>query len=163
MMRYLKYLADKDYALDRGMIPLGSCTMKLNAATEMEAVTWPEFADIHPFAPLSDVGGYLALIEQLQDWLAEVTGYDAVSLQPNAGSQGELAGLLAIRGYHQADGRCAAHGLPHPLERPRHQRGIARCWPACGSSSWPATSSATSTSTTCTPRSPSTPTRSPRS
>jgi glycine dehydrogenase len=104
MMRYLKYLADKDYALDRGMIPLGSCTMKLNAATEMEAVSWPEFANIHPFAPLSDVGGYLALIGQLQDWLAEVTGYDAVSLQPNAGSQGELAGLLAIRGYHQAAG-----------------------------------------------------------
>lgn len=104
MMRYLKYLADKDYALDRGMIPLGSCTMKLNAATEMEAVTWPEFANIHPFAPESDVEGYLELIEQLQTWLAEVTGYDEVSLQPNAGSQGELAGLLAIRGYHLANG-----------------------------------------------------------
>ncbi|NEM90626.1 aminomethyl-transferring glycine dehydrogenase [Galbitalea soli] len=104
MMRYLKYLADKDYALDRGMIPLGSCTMKLNAATEMEAVTWPEFAAIHPFAPASDVAGYLDLIEQLQRWLAEVTGYDSVSLQPNAGSQGELAGLLAIRGYHHARG-----------------------------------------------------------
>lgn len=104
MMRYLKYLADKDYALDRGMIPLGSCTMKLNAATEMEAVTWPEFAGIHPFAPEADVAGYLELIEQLQGWLAEVTGYDSVSLQPNAGSQGELAGLLAIRGYHRARG-----------------------------------------------------------
>jgi len=104
MMRYLKYLADKDYALDRGMIPLGSCTMKLNAATEMEAVTWPEFGAIHPFAPESDVEGYLTLIEQLQDWLAEVTGYDSVSLQPNAGSQGELAGLLAIRGYHRSRG-----------------------------------------------------------
>ncbi len=104
MMRYLKYLADKDYALDRGMIPLGSCTMKLNAATEMEAVTWPEFAGLHPFAPESDVEGYLELITQLQDWLAEVTGYDSVSLQPNAGSQGELAGLLAIRGYHLANG-----------------------------------------------------------
>jgi len=104
MMRYLKYLADKDYALDRGMIPLGSCTMKLNAATEMEAVTWPEFAAIHPFAPEADVEGYLALIEQLQGWLAEVTGYDSVSLQPNAGSQGELAGLLAIRGYHLSHG-----------------------------------------------------------
>ena len=75
-MRYLKYLADKDYALDRGMIPLGSCTMKLNAATEMAAVTWPEFAGLHPFAPESDVLGYLELIEQLQDWLAEVTGYE---------------------------------------------------------------------------------------
>jgi len=104
MMRYLKYLADKDYALDRGMIPLGSCTMKLNAASEMEAVTWPEFAGIHPFAPEADVQGYLTLIEQLQSWLAEVTGYDSVSLQPNAGSQGELAGLLAIRGYHRANG-----------------------------------------------------------
>jgi glycine dehydrogenase len=104
MMRYLKYLADKDYALDRGMIPLGSCTMKLNAATEMESVTWPEFAGLHPFAPEADVEGYLTLIEQLQDWLAEVTGYDSVSLQPNAGSQGELAGLLAIRGYHHSRG-----------------------------------------------------------
>ncbi len=104
MMRYLKTLADRDYALDRGMIPLGSCTMKLNAATEMAAVTWPEFAGIHPFAPESDVRGYLDLVEQLEGWLAEVTGYDAVSLQPNAGSQGELAGLLAIRGYHRANG-----------------------------------------------------------
>ncbi|OAN33694.1 aminomethyl-transferring glycine dehydrogenase [Microbacterium sp. H83] len=104
MMRYLKSLADRDYALDRGMIPLGSCTMKLNAATEMAAITWPEFAGIHPFAPASDVGGYLDLIDQLESWLAEVTGYDAVSLQPNAGSQGELAGLLAIRGYHLANG-----------------------------------------------------------
>ncbi|MBT2473462.1 aminomethyl-transferring glycine dehydrogenase subunit GcvPB, partial [Microbacterium sp. ISL-103] len=104
MMRYLKSLADRDYALDRGMIPLGSCTMKLNAATEMASITWPEFAGIHPFAPASDVAGYLDLIDQLEAWLAEVTGYDAVSLQPNAGSQGELAGLLAIRGYHLANG-----------------------------------------------------------
>lgn len=104
MMRYLKQLADRDYALDRGMIPLGSCTMKLNAATEMQAVTWPEFANLHPFAPEADVRGSLGLIEQLESWLAEVTGYDTVSLQPNAGSQGELAGLLAIRGYHLANG-----------------------------------------------------------
>ncbi|MBB5633816.1 glycine dehydrogenase [Cryobacterium mesophilum] len=104
MMRYLKYLADKDYALDRGMIPLGSCTMKLNAATEMEAVTWPEFSRVHPFAPEADVEGYLELIGQLESWLADVTGYDAVSLQPNAGSQGELAGLLAIRSYHRSRG-----------------------------------------------------------
>ena len=104
MMRYLKHLADKDYALDRGMIPLGSCTMKLNAATEMAAVTWPEFADIHPFAPEADTEGYRDLIAQLEGWLAELTGYDEVSLQPNAGSQGELAGLLAIRGYHRANG-----------------------------------------------------------
>lgn len=104
MMRYLKQLADRDYALDRGMIPLGSCTMKLNAATEMAAITWPEFAQLHPFAPAEDVEGSLAMIDQLEAWLAEVTGYDAVSLQPNAGSQGELAGLLAIRGYHLANG-----------------------------------------------------------
>jgi glycine dehydrogenase len=104
MMRYLKYLADKDYALDRGMIPLGSCTMKLNAATEMEAVTWPEISNIHPYAPASDVEGYLEIITQLETWLADVTGYDSVSLQPNAGSQGELAGLLAIRGYHRSRG-----------------------------------------------------------
>ncbi|MDJ0378378.1 aminomethyl-transferring glycine dehydrogenase [Cryobacterium sp. PH31-L1] len=104
MMRYLKRLADYDYALDRGMIPLGSCTMKLNAASEMEAVSWPEFAGIHPFAPLADVEGYLHLVRQLETWLTDVTGYDSVSLQPNAGSQGELAGLLAIRGYHQSNG-----------------------------------------------------------
>lgn len=104
MMRYLKRLADKDYALDRGMIPLGSCTMKLNAATEMEAVTWPEFSGLHPFAPAEDVAGSLELINQIESWLVDVTGYDTVSIQPNAGSQGELAGLLAIRGYHLANG-----------------------------------------------------------
>ncbi len=104
MMRYLRQLQDWDYALDRGMIPLGSCTMKLNAATEMEAVTWPEFAALHPFAPAEDVAGSLALIDQLETWLADATGYDTVSLQPNAGSQGELAGLLAIRGYHRSRG-----------------------------------------------------------
>jgi len=107
MMRYLKLLADRDYALDRGMIPLGSCTMKLNAATEMAAISWPEFARVHPFSPEEDVRGSLAMIEQLETWLAEVTGYDSVSLQPNAGSQGELAGLLAIRGYHDANGDTA--------------------------------------------------------
>jgi glycine dehydrogenase len=104
MMRFLKRLADKDFALDRGMIPLGSCTMKLNAATEMEAVTWREFGGIHPFAPAANVGGYLLLISQLEEWLTELTGYDTISLQPNAGSQGELAGLLAIRGYHLSRG-----------------------------------------------------------
>ncbi|MFC1411026.1 aminomethyl-transferring glycine dehydrogenase [Streptacidiphilus sp. N1-12] len=104
MLRYLRKLADKDYALDRGMIPLGSCTMKLNATTEMEAITWPEFAGMHPFAPEQQAAGYLTLIHELEDRLAELTGYDKVSLQPNAGSQGELAGLLAVRAYHHANG-----------------------------------------------------------
>ena len=100
MLRYLRRLSDRDFALDRGMIPLGSCTMKLNATTEMEPVGLPGFADIHPFAPLPSVPGYLSLIDELEGWLAEVTGYAKVSVQPNAGSQGELAGLLAIRAYH---------------------------------------------------------------
>src|SRR5690606_25740404 len=97
-------LAEKDYALDRGMIPLGSCTMKLNATTEMEPVSWPEFANLHPFAPPEQAAGYTELVRQLEAWLAEVTGYAAVSVQPNAGSQGELAGLLAIRAYHRDNG-----------------------------------------------------------
>ena len=104
MMRYLRTLADRDLALDRTMIPLGSCTMKLNAATEMEAVTWPEFSSLHPFAPADQSKGSRLLIDQLSKWLVEITGYDAVSLQPNAGSQGEFAGLLAIRNYHDSRG-----------------------------------------------------------
>ncbi|MGC4846780.1 aminomethyl-transferring glycine dehydrogenase [Micromonospora sp. DT15] len=104
MLRYLRRLSDFDYALDRGMIPLGSCTMKLNATTEMEPVSWAEFANIHPFAPDAQTAGYREMIGQLESWLAEVTGYDAVSVQPNAGSQGELAGLLAIRSYHASRG-----------------------------------------------------------
>ena len=104
MMRYLRRLADRDIALDRAMIPLGSCTMKLNAAVEMEPITWPEFAGIHPFAPLDQAEGFVAMIRELESWLVEVTGYDAVSLQPNAGSQGEFAGLLAIEAYHRAHG-----------------------------------------------------------
>ncbi len=105
MLRYLRRLSARDYALDRGMIPLGSCTMKLNATTEMEPVSLPGFADLHPFAPAEDAQGYRRLIDQLESWLATVTGYDRVSIQPNAGSQGELAGLLAIRGYHRANGQ----------------------------------------------------------
>jgi glycine dehydrogenase len=104
MLRYLRRLSDDDYALDRGMIPLGSCTMKLNATAEMEPITWPQFSALHPFAPAEDAAGTRALIADLQRWLAEITGYDAVSLQPNAGSQGELAGLLAIRAYHDSRG-----------------------------------------------------------
>jgi glycine dehydrogenase len=104
MMRYLRNLADKDLALDRTMIPLGSCTMKLNSVTEMEAVSWPEFSSLHPFAPVEQSVGTRKLIDQLSRWLVAITGYDAVSLQPNAGSQGEFAGLLAIRNYHDSRG-----------------------------------------------------------
>jgi glycine dehydrogenase len=104
MLRYLRSLADRDLALDRSMIPLGSCTMKLNATTEMEPITWNEFANLHPFAPADQTRGSRELISQLSKWLIDVTGYDAISLQPNAGSQGEFAGLLAIRSYHQSRG-----------------------------------------------------------
>ena len=104
MLRYLRRLADRDLALDRTMIPLGSCTMKLNATTEMIPMTWPEFTDLHPFVPAEQAAGYREMIGQLEGYLAELTGYEAVSLQPNAGSQGELAGLLAIRAYHRSRG-----------------------------------------------------------
>jgi glycine dehydrogenase len=107
MLRYLRRLSARDYALDRGMIPLGSCTMKLNATTEMEPISLPGFADLHPFAPAEDALGYACLIGELEGWLADVTGYDRVSIQPNAGSQGELAGLLAIRAYHVANDQSA--------------------------------------------------------
>ncbi|WP_017936318.1 aminomethyl-transferring glycine dehydrogenase [Nocardioides sp. Iso805N] len=118
MLRYLARLAARDYALDRGMIPLGSCTMKLNATTEMEPISLPGFADLHPFVPAEDAAGYARLVAELEGWLEEVTGYDRVSIQPNAGSQGELAGLLAIRGYHRARGEaqrdvCLLPGSAH--------------------------------------------------
>ena len=104
-LRYLRTLSDRDFALDRGMIPLGSCTMKLNPAAAMEPMSYPGFADLHPFVPAADAQGFLELIGDLEDWLATLTGYDRVSLQPNAGSQGEFAGLMAIRGYHLARGQ----------------------------------------------------------
>ncbi|MFF2843353.1 aminomethyl-transferring glycine dehydrogenase [Paenarthrobacter sp. NPDC057981] len=104
LLRYIRKLSDRDLALDRTMIPLGSCTMKLNATAEMEAISWPEFASIHPFAPDSQTAGWRELIADLEAQLTEITGYDQVSIQPNAGSQGELAGLLAIRGYHLSNG-----------------------------------------------------------
>ena len=107
MMRFLRKLADKDLALDRTMIPLGSCTMKLNAAAEMIPVTWPSVSNLHPFAPKAQSKGYKSMTDDLERWLAEITGFHAVSLQPNAGSQGEYAGLLAIRRYH------ASRGEPH--------------------------------------------------
>jgi glycine dehydrogenase len=109
MLRYLRRLSDQDFALDRGMIPLGSCTMKLNATAEMEPISWAEFARLHPFAPASDGAGYRRLTDELCTWLAEITGYDSVSLQPNAGSQGELAGLLAIRAFHRSRGENERH------------------------------------------------------
>jgi len=105
MMRYLRRLSDQDLALDRTMIPLGSCTMKLNAAAEMEPISWPQLAQVHPYAPADQTAGYAELVTQLQDWLAEITGYAAVSVQPNGGSQGEFAGLLAIKAYHHANGQ----------------------------------------------------------
>ena len=107
LLRYMRKLSDRDLALDRAMIPLGSCTMKLNATTEMIPLTWPEFSNLHPFAPREQANGYHALFERLEQWLCDMTGYDAVSLQPNSGAQGEYAGLLAIRSYH------AANGEPH--------------------------------------------------
>ncbi|WP_407169589.1 aminomethyl-transferring glycine dehydrogenase [Bradyrhizobium sp. ORS 111] len=104
LLRYMRKLADRDLALDRAMIPLGSCTMKLNATTEMIPLTWPAFGNLHPFAPADQAKGYHALFKRLEKWLCDITGYDAVSLQPNSGAQGEYAGLLAIRGYHLARG-----------------------------------------------------------
>ena len=104
MLRYIRQLSDKDLALDRSMIPLGSCTMKLNATSEMIPITWPEFANVHPFAPADQLRGYQKLDEQLRAWLCQATGYAGISLQPNAGSQGEYAGLLAIKAYHDAQG-----------------------------------------------------------
>ncbi len=123
MLRYLRHLADADLALDRTMIPLGSCTMKLNATAEMEPVSWPAFAGIHPFAPAPQRAGYARLARDLQDALCAITGYAAVSLQPNAGSQGELAGLLAIRAWHRSQGEARRRHLSHPLVRARHQCG----------------------------------------
>ncbi|MDP3355913.1 MAG: glycine dehydrogenase (aminomethyl-transferring), partial [Polaromonas sp.] len=105
MLRYIRMLSDKDLALDRSMIPLGSCTMKLNATSEMIPVTWPEFANIHPFAPQDQLQGYAELDQQLRDWLCQATGYAGISLQPNAGSQGEYAGLLVIKAFHEAKGQ----------------------------------------------------------
>jgi glycine dehydrogenase len=107
LLRYMRKLSDRDLALDRAMIPLGSCTMKLNATSEMIPLTWPEFGALHPFAPAEQAKGYHALFQRLEKWLCDITGYDAISLQPNSGAQGEYAGLLAIRGYH------AARGEPH--------------------------------------------------
>ena len=162
MLRYLRRLQDKDVALDRSMIPLGSCTMKLNATTEMEAITWPEFSNIHPFAPLEQAQGYLELIDQLEEWLVEITGYDAVSLQPNAGSQGEFSGLLAIRAYHDSRGDQDATGVPGTGLGARHQRRVRRHGRDEGRGGQDRRRTVAWTSTTSTPRSSSTATSSPR-
>lgn len=122
MLRYIRSLSDKDLALDRSMIPLGSCTMKLNATSEMIPITWPEFANIHPFAPAEQLQGYAQLDAQLRAWLCEATGYAGISLQPNAGSQGEYAGLLAIKAFHEAKGE-GHRNICLILLRARHQPG----------------------------------------
>ena len=162
LLRYMRKLSDRDLALDRAMIPLGSCTMKLNATTEMIPLTWPEFGNLHPFAPSEQAKGYYALFARLEQWLCDITGYDAISLQPNSGAQGEYAGLLAIRGYHAARGEphrkvclipSSAHGTNRP---PPAWSGWTWWW-------WRATPAATSTSTTSAPRRRRMPTTSPRS
>ena len=124
MMRYLRHLADKDLALDRTMIPLGSCTMKLNAAAEMEPISWPEFANIHPLVPEDQAVGWHELIKDLTEWLVAITGYDAVSLQPNSGATGEYAGLRAIRSFHEANGDHERDTVLDSAVCSRHQRGI---------------------------------------
>lgn len=130
MLRYLRRLSDKDLALDRTMIPLGSCTMKLNATVEMLPITWSGFCDIHPFAPADQAKGYQVLLQDLEKWLCAISGYDAVSFQPNSGAQGEYAGLLVIRAYHQARGEghrtvclipASAHGTNRLLPDGRHE------------------------------------------
>jgi glycine dehydrogenase len=137
LLRYMRALSDRDLALDRSMIPLGSCTMKLNSATEMIPITWPEFADHHPFAPADQVGGYQAVMVELETILREVTGYDAISFQPNSGAQGEYAGLLAIRAYHRRNGQqqrdiclipASAHGTnPASAQMAGMQVVVIRC------------------------------------
>lgn len=137
MLRYLRWLQSRDIALDRAMIPLGSCTMKLNATTEMAAVTWPEFSNLHPFIPLDQAAGYQELFRELENWLCAITGYDALSLQPNAGSQGEYAGLLAIHHYHVANGEghrdiclipASAHGTnPASAMMAAHKVVVTKC------------------------------------
>ena len=156
MLRYLRRLQDKDLALDRSMIPLGSCTMKLNATTEMIPVTWPEFGALHPFAPLEQAEGYRQLFDELEAMLREITGFDAISLQPNAGSQGEYAGPAGDPPLPSGAGRGAARRLPDPRLGPRHQPGQRGHGGPRGRGGRLRRRRATSTSPTSRPRSPST-------
>ena len=151
MLRYITWLQGRDLSLAQSMIPLGSCTMKLNGTTEMLGVTWPEFGNIHPFAPLDQAEGYLELMRQLEEWLADLTGFDAVSLQPNAGSQGEYAGLRRDPCLPREAGRLPAERLPHPGLGPRHQSGQRRDGGDTRSCPSAATA-ATSISRICAPR-----------
>ena len=127
MTRYMRRLADRDLALDRAMIPLGSCTMKLNATAEMLPITWPEFAEIHPFVPADQVLGYAEMINDLSEKLCQITGYDAISMQPNSGAQGEYAGLLTIRAYHKAAARVIATSASSRPQRTAPIRPRRRC------------------------------------
>ena len=133
LLRYMRRLADRDLALDRSMIPLGSCTMKLNATAEMMALTWPEFSDIHPFAPADQATGYAEMIADLTAKLCAITGFDAISLQPNSGAQGEYAGLLAVRAYHRSRGEAHRDVCLIPIIGPWHQSRFRLRWQACGS------------------------------
>jgi glycine cleavage system protein P-like pyridoxal-binding family len=152
MLRYIHRLQARDLSLTTSMIPLGSCTMKLNATSEMLPVTWREFAELHPFAPPDQAKGYSELFAQLGAWLAEITGFAAMSLQPNAGSQGEYAGLLVIRAYHHSRGDTGARRVPHPGERARHQPRVRGDGGVQGGRRGAATRRATSTSRTCAAR-----------
>ena len=130
MLRYMRQLADRDLALDRCMIPLGSCTMKLNATAEMMPITWPEFANIHPYAPDDQTSGYREMISRLEEMLCQCTGYAAMSLQPNAGAQGEFAGLLAISRYHQSRGDHDRNICLIPSSAHGTNPASAQQWPA---------------------------------
>ena len=124
MLRYLKQLENKDLALNQSMIPLGSCTMKLNATSEMIPITWPQFANLHPFVPKEQAVGYALMIEELERWLCAITGFDAICMQPNSGAQGEYAGLLAIRKYHESRQEGGRRYLPDSFIGPWHQPGL---------------------------------------
>jgi glycine dehydrogenase len=160
LLRYIKRLEARDLSLTTSMIPLGSCTMKLNAAAEMLPITWPAFAALHPFAPDEQTAGYREIFERLENALSEITGFAATSLQPNAGSQGEYAGLLVIRAFHRDRGS-SARRVPHPVSA-HGTNPASAVMAACRSSPSRATSAATSTSPTSRRRPRNTSSGSPR-